>query len=254
MIAFRGKVRANDASRSEKDYHLIFTGLTPIETSHKTKLFVIRRESKRDRAQRKLLHSSRYTDNPDLFQGVLPHAQISPKPRPSPALVEPLTAREELFSTETHEEVLTILVQRNLSSYVEDYKSYLDRRQEELEEGESPGIILQSLQSWAWFAVSYAEPKNLPCAKFRADFDGCIELIWRLYTDPISNDADNEYWGNGRGIAVLRFYPSYLNSLSILSGPYASEKLRLSLESCLSHEKTQQTIDIFSERFLNAGA
>ena len=161
--------------------------------------------------------------------------------------------RKRLFAAETHDKVLEILSQNNVGRYVEEYRSYLEWRQEELEEGESPGIILQSLQSWAWFLVSYAVPKKLPFARVKADFDGCIELIWRLSTEPIVDDPDNEYWGNGRGIVVLRFYPSFLNSLSILSGPYASEKLRLSIDGCLSHEKTRQIMDVFAERFQNEG-
>ena len=161
--------------------------------------------------------------------------------------------RKKLFATETHEKVLEVLFQNNFGRYVKDYYAYLNWRQEDLDEGESPGIILQSLQSWAWFLISYAAPKKLPFAKVKADFDGCIELVWRLSTEPIQDDPDNEHWGNGRGIAVLKFFPSYLNSLSILSGPYATRKLRLAFDGCLSHVKTQQAIDMFAERFLNAG-
>lgn len=161
--------------------------------------------------------------------------------------------RKNLFASETHGEVLEILRQNNLGRHVKDYSAYLNWRKEDLDEGESPGIILQSLQSWAWFLVSYASPKKIPVAKLKADFDGCIELVWRLSSEPIQDDPDNEYWGNGRGIAVLKFFPSYLNSFSILSGPYASGKLRLAFEGSLSHVKTQRAIDMFAERLLNAG-
>ena len=159
--------------------------------------------------------------------------------------------RERIFATDTHDEVLDILARNGLSRYVEDYNAYLRWRREGLEEGESPGIILQSLQSWAWFLISYAEPTSLPYTMIDADHDGCIELEWRLSPDADENDPDDAYWGNGHGIAVLRFYPSYLNSLSVLSGPYASGKRRLAFEGCLSHVKTQKAIDMFAERFMD---
>lgn len=159
--------------------------------------------------------------------------------------------RERIFATETHDEVLNILAQNRLSRYVADYHSYLKWRREGLEDGESPGIILQSLQSWIWFLISYAEPARLPYAMIAADHDGCIELEWRLSAESDGSDPDDAYWGNGEGIAVLRFYPSYLNSLSILSGPYASGKRRLTFEGCLSHVKTQKAIDMFAERFMD---
>ena len=159
--------------------------------------------------------------------------------------------RKQVFRTESHDKVLEILSKNGLGHYVEDYHAHLQSRQEYLEEDESPGIILQSLQSWAWFLISFAEPRKLPYAGMKADYDGCVELVWRLSEESTLYDPDDEYWGNGRGIAVLKFYPSYLNSLSILSGPYASEKRRLSFEGQLSHLKTQQVIDIFAERFLD---
>ena len=85
------------------------------------------------------------------------------------------------------------------------------------------------------------------------DHDGCIELEWRLSAESEGSDPDDAYWGNGEGIAVLRFYPSYLNSLSILSGSYASGKRRLTSEGCLSQVKTPKAIDMFAERFLSEG-
>lgn len=159
--------------------------------------------------------------------------------------------RKQIFETKSHDKVLEILSKNGLGNHVKDYHAHLQSRQEFSEEGESLGIILQSLQSWAWFLIDYAAPKRLPYAEMSADYDGCIELEWRLSQESDPSDPDDDYWGNGRGIAVLSFYPSYVNSLSILSGPYASEKLRLSFEGQLSHLKTLQVIDIFAERFLD---
>ena len=185
------------------------------------------------------------------FQAAKAGAEESQKKRDT-SRREREALRERIFAAETHDEVLDILAHNKLSRYVEDYNTYLKWRREGLEEGESPGIILHSLQSWAWFLMGYAEPKKLPYAMIDADHDGCIELEWRLSAGSDEDDPDNAYWGNGSGIAVLRFYPSYLNSLSILSGPYASEKRRLTFEGCLSHTKTQKAIDMFAERFMDA--
>ncbi len=161
------------------------------------------------------------------------------------------SVRREIFGAESHNRVIEILLENGMDRFVADYYDHLQARQEELEEDESPGIILQSLQSWAWFLIDFAKPKKLPYAKMSADYDGCINLEWRLSDEYNPIDPDNAYWGNGRGIAVLRFYPSNVNALSILSGPYASEKRRLSFEGQLSHMKTIQVIDIFAERFLD---
>ena len=184
------------------------------------------------------------------FPPAKPGAEESRKKRDT-SRRERESLRERIFATETHDEVLDILAQNGLFRYVEDYNSYLKWRREGLEEGESSGIILQSLQSWVWFLISYAEPARLPYAMIDADHDGCIELEWRLSAESDASDPDDAYWGNGEGIAMLRFYPSYLNSLSILSGPYASGKRRLTFEGCLSHVKTQKAIDMFAERFMD---
>ena len=160
-------------------------------------------------------------------------------------------AREGLFAARAHEEVLGFLSHHSLQRHVDDYLSYIEWRREDLEEGESPGIILQSLQSWAWFTFDYARPKGLPYTKLKADFDGNARLTWRLSDKVLHTGADSEYWGNGYGIAVLKFYPSNLNYFSMMSGPFASERRRLTLEGYLSYERTCQVIDMYAERFLN---
>lgn len=162
--------------------------------------------------------------------------------------------REMIQNTETDDEVLDILLDHNLDNYVCDYHSYLAWRQENLEEDERPGIVLQSLQSWAFFLISFSEPNNLPYAKITADDVGCIDLIWEISPNPIPFDMDNEYYGNGEGIAMLKFYPSYLNHLTILSGAYGCEKLRISLDGTLSYMKTQEILVTFRDRLLYAGS
>ena len=57
--------------------------------------------------------------------------------------------RQEIFASQSHVDVLNVLSRNDLVQYVEDYHRYIEHRQEILEEGESRGIVLQSLQSWA---------------------------------------------------------------------------------------------------------
>ena len=152
--------------------------------------------------------------------------------------------------SESYEEISDFLYEEGLECCVQDFWSYLGQRQEHLEEGESPGVIVHSLQSWAWFMADCAKPLNLPCTRFFADFDGCVELEWRL-SDMASNDKrENDYWGEGEGIAVLRFYPSRMHVLSLLSGPFAEGRRRIEFEGCLSYGKTKEILTLFAGRFL----
>jgi len=158
----------------------------------------------------------------------------------------------EIFASETHDEVLNVLSKNGLEKYRQDYVDYLNWRQKELEKDESRGIILQSLQSWAWFLIDYAIPNQLPYAKIDADFDGCIDLTWRLSENPLPNDPDNEYFGNGRGLIHLTFFPSYLNYLSVFSGAYGNDKHRIGFDGWFSHTKTKQVLSMFAERLQSA--
>ena len=159
--------------------------------------------------------------------------------------------RQEVFASKTHEEVLDVLSENGLEEFRQDYADYLVRRQKDLDEGENPSIFLQSLQSWAWFILDYTELQYLPKAEISADFDGCLEMEWELSFDEIQDDPENEFYGNGRGLAVLTFYPASLNHLSILSGAYTGAKQRITLDCFLPHKKTIQIIDLFTERLLN---
>ena len=165
---------------------------------------------------------------------------------------EPL--RQEIFAAQTHSEIIQILSRNSLEHYVSAYQYYLDERERNLDENENPNIIFQSLQSWAWFIADYTNLRALPLAEISADFDGCLEMEWRLSSDEIPHDPYNEFYGNGRGIAVLTFYPASLNHLSILSGAYASGKPRITLDCFLPHEMTTQIIDLFTERLLHPDA
>ena len=161
---------------------------------------------------------------------------------------EPLL--QEVLEAQTHSEIIQILMRNGLEQYVSAYHSYLVEREEDLDENENPNIIFQSLQSWALFLLDYSRLTHLPKAEISADFDGCLEMEWRLSSDEIQFDSKNEFYGNGRGIAVLTFYPASLNHLSILSGAYTGGKQRITLDCFLPHEMTIQIFDLFTERLL----
>lgn len=162
--------------------------------------------------------------------------------------------KEEIFASITHGDLLGLMKRENLGQYVEDYYNHLRSRQEDLDRDESPGVILQSLQSWVWFLIDFAERENIPRVSMRADFFGCVELVWRLSPDPIPSDPDNEYYGNGKGIVVLTFFPSHLNHISVMSGAYGVEKRRIAFHGEFSHAKTKKIFDSFIERLLPQNA
>ncbi len=163
-------------------------------------------------------------------------------------------ARKKIFAFNTHEELLEFMAANDLEDYVDDYYDCLQDRQAELEEDESPGIILQSLQSWAWFLIDYALPEEIPRVKLRADYVGCVRLVWRLSEDSITNDPDNEYYGNGKGIISLTFYPSFLNYISVMTGAFGEEKRRISFRGEFSHMITKAIMDTFTKRLLSPNA
>lgn len=163
-------------------------------------------------------------------------------------------ARKKILAFNSHEELLEFMARNDLEDYVDDYYDYLQDRQAELEEDESPGIILQSLQSWAWFLIDYALPEEIPRVKLRADFVGCVRLVWRLSEDYIPNDPDNEYYGNGKGIISITFYPSFLNYISVMTGAFGEDKRRISFRGEFSHMMTKEIMDTFIKRLQSPNA
>ena len=145
--------------------------------------------------------------------------------------------KKEIFGTKSHDRVIEILSENGMERHVEDYHASL-RHQSKI--SGKAGFILQSLQSWARFVIDFAEEENLPHAKIRSDRDGCVQLEWRLLDgeDGFEFNDYPEYFGNGRGIIDLTFYPSYLHSLSVLSGPYKSKSRRISLAGRLPYSLT----------------
>ena len=163
-------------------------------------------------------------------------------------------ARRKIFALHTHDELLEFMAANDLEDYVDDYYDYLQDRQDELEEGENPELILQSLQSWAWYLIDYALPEEIPYVKVRADFDGCVRLVWRLSEELMPNDPNNEYFGNGKGIISITFYPSLLNYISVMSGAYGSERRRITFRGEFSYAMTKEIMGLYKERLLSPNA
>ena len=205
-------------------------------------------------AMSKLLHEHDEVMSPGM--GVLvawgdtrvPIAKTFPNKRE-----EQESLRQSVFTTETHDEVLKIMEEHELDQHVEDYHSYLKYRQEDLDEEQSRGIILQSLQSWAWFLLDdEVRSSRIPYPNITADYFGSIDLIWRLSPEQRPGDFDSQYYGEGKGVIILRFLPSYLNYLSVLSGAFEDGKRRIAFDGYFSYKKTLPVLFAFQERIVYA--
>lgn len=167
----------------------------------------------------------------------------------SPSAKEKQEALEKIVSAEDQEEVLNLLTERGLSTVVEGFRQYLVRREKSLEEGESPGVNLDSLKAVVQFLVSY----DLPHSAIKADFEGNADLEWFLSSRRKENHPDDEFWGEGDGQMILRFVSSKAIEFAVLSGPWVGEKERLSLTGTLSHSKMKAVIDMFIGRVVSYG-
>ena len=141
------------------------------------------------------------------------------------------THRRKLFTSDSDEDVLDILDQNNLNRYIDDYLSYSEYRLNNLEDDERPGIILHSLQSWAWFLIDCAKPLSLPYTRVSADFHGCVELEWELSGNTRNDERANKYWGPQEGIAMLRFlsvtHARFLHPVRIICKRETPHNLRI---------------------------
>ena len=156
----------------------------------------------------------------------------------------------ELVSSESQEEVLAILGEAGLSEEVEQLRRFLADREEESEDGEYPGIRLDSLKAVSRFLISH---DDLPFSAIKADFDGYADLEWFLSSWREEGDDDDMFWGEGDGQVVLRFVTPNLIEFAMLSGPWIGEAERLSLSGTMSHRKMRTIIDLFIGRMVPYG-
>lgn len=158
-------------------------------------------------------------------------------------------ALEKIVFAEDQEKLLDILTERGFSTVVEGFRQYLVRREKSLEDGESPGVNLDSLRAVARFLVSY----NLPYSAIKADFEGNADLEWFLSSKRNEDHPDDAFWGEGDGQMILRFVSCKAIEFAVLSGPWVDEKERLSLTGTLSHSKMKSIIDMFKGRMVSYG-
>ena len=150
--------------------------------------------------------------------------------------------------SESQEDVLVILESAGFSREVEELRQYLTDRKSELEEGDYPGIRLDSLKAVSQFLISNLD---LPFSAIKADSDGYADLEWYLSSRRIENDIDNMCWVDGGGQIVLRFVTPNLIEFALLSGPWLDDAERLSLSGTMSHSKMRVILDMFSERMIS---
>ena len=153
-----------------------------------------------------------------------------------------------LSRSESQEDVLVILESAGLSREVEKLRQYLTDRKSELEEGDYPGIRLESLKSVSRFLISN---RDLPYSVIKVDHDGYADLEWYLSSRRIENDIDDMCWVDGGGQIVLRFVTPNLIEFAMLSGPWLDDAERLSLSGTMSHRKMRVILDMFSERMIS---
>lgn len=156
----------------------------------------------------------------------------------------------KLFLAESQEDVLAILGEAGLSEEVEQLRRYLADREEESEEGEYPGIRLESLKAVSHFLMSN---DDLPFSAIKADFDGFADLEWFLSSRREEGVNDDKFWGEGDGQFVLRFVTPNLIEFAMLSGPWIGEAERLSLSGTMSHSKMRAILDLFIRRMVPYG-
>ncbi len=145
------------------------------------------------------------------------------------------------------EELLNALVEVGFSDQVEQFHKYLERRKENLDEGEHPGFIFETLKAAARFLV---ENDDLPFSAIKSDFEGNADLEWFLSSRRTEDHEDDMFWGEGDGQIVLRFVSPTLIEFAMLSGPWDDERERLSLSGTMSHSKMKTIVELFTKKLV----
>ena len=150
--------------------------------------------------------------------------------------------------SENQDEVLEVLIESGLEREVEELQKYLEVRDSETEDGECPGIRLDSLKAVSRFLISH---EDLPYSAIKADFDGYADLEWFLPSWLQEGEEDDMFWGEGDGQVVLRFVTSNLVEFAMLSGPWTEDAERLSLSGTMSHSKMRAILSLFLARMVS---
>lgn len=156
----------------------------------------------------------------------------------------------KLSQSETQEDILMTLESAGFSKEVEQLRQYLEDRATRLEEGEHPGIRLESLRAVSRFLISHYD---LPFSAIRSDFDGYADMEWYLSSEHEDGDEDDLFWVDGGGQIVLKFVTPNLIEFAMLSGPWLDCAERLSLTGTMSHSKMKVIIEMFIGRMVAYG-
>ena len=106
---------------------------------------------------------------------------------------------------------------------------------------QAEGVILQSLQLWTLFCLSFALPKQLPVVPIKTDEDGCIRMEWGLAHGEFFGDPDNDIWGEKPGVLSLSFFPSGLIH-SCITADQTSRSPTITMDNLMPLEKTANII------------
>ena len=122
------------------------------------------------------------------------------------------------------------------------------------EDPDEPGLVLESLRSFAGF---FMHEDRLPVPEVGAGPAGFLEAEWRI---PAKREApviapfvrwmrpDERYWGQGDGILAMKFLPSGSIQYAAVSGPVGRGKERLRSSGVYSKNSIMPAIQAFTSR------
>lgn len=153
-------------------------------------------------------------------------------------------------SAVTQDEILDILSDNDFKEHVNEFRQYLIERREQLEEGENPDVLLESLKAAAMFLLTYP---GIGYSGIRVDYEGNVDIEWCLSSENFGEDSDDSaFWGDGDGAMAIKFISADAIEFALLSGPYGPKQRteRLNISGVLSHKKMNSVIEMFSNRMV----
>ena len=152
----------------------------------------------------------------------------------------------EIQHSKNEEEVLRILKGAGFSRHVESFRQNIMDYQEYEEEGEQPGVNLDSLKAVARFLVNHRPPYS----DIDMDADGNVGMEWLLSSSQGGLDPDAQFWGEGEGYMAIRFVSSKAIEFAMLSGPWHEGKERMNVSGRFSHSKINTIVEMFAGRMV----
>ncbi len=114
-----------------------------------------------------------------------------------------------------------------------------------LEEPDEPYLVLESLRSLALFLMS---ERQLPPPRISVDSGGLAQAEWRIHPQDrkISHNPNNQFWGRGDGIIVMKFLSSGLVRYVALSGPTGQGIERIETGGVLPKASVMDSLQMFT--------